>query len=49
VWISAVTGEGLDALRAEIARRLPSPAGPAGGRFDTPDTQPLDSHASVGP
>jgi GTPase len=29
LWVSALTGEGLDALRAEIARRLPALAGGA--------------------
>jgi GTP-binding protein HflX len=29
LWVSALTGEGLDALRAEIARRLPELAGGA--------------------
>ena len=45
VWVSAMTGEGVPALRAEIAHRLAEPA----RRIDTPVSTRYTSPARVGP
>lgn len=45
VWVSATTGEGIGALRAEIAHRLAEPA----RRIDTPVSTRYTSPARVGP